>query len=311
MAHDRRFRFGAQVHRASSAREWRDTARKAEDLGFSTLTLPDHFGDQFAPAPALMAAADATTALRVGALVWDNDYRHPLVLAKELATLDLLSDGRLEIGLGAGWMLADYEASGIPYDPPAVRIERFAEGLAVIKGLLGPGPFSFSGRHYRIADHEGRPKPVQQPRPPILVGGGGRRVLSLAAREADIVGINADLRAGRGGPETAPNLTVEATDRKLAWVREAAGDRFDRIELHTLVGFAMVTDDPAPILAGMAGHFGCTPDEASHVPVCLVGTAEQMVEELQWRRERWGVSYVTFEGDWEALAPVVARLAGT
>jgi probable F420-dependent oxidoreductase len=309
--HDRRFRFSAQVARAASAREWREIARKAEDLGYSALTVPDHFGDQFAPVPALMAAADATTTLRIGALVWDNDYRHPLVLAKELATLDVLSDGRLEIGLGAGWMRSDYEAGGIPYDPPGVRIERFAEGLAVIKGLLGPEPFSFAGRHYRIADHDGRPKPVQQPRPPILIGGGGRRILSLAAREADIVGINADLRAGAGGPETAPNLTVAATDRKLAWVREAAGERFADIELHTLVGFAMVTDDAAPILAGMASHFGCTPEEVAHVPVCLVGTVEQMVEELQWRRERWGISYVTFEGDWEALAPVVARLAGT
>lgn len=311
MPHDRRFRFSAQVSRAGSAREWREVARKAEDLGFSALTVPDHFGDQLAPVPALMAAADATTTLRIGALVWDNDYRHPLVLAKELATLDLLSDGRLEIGLGAGWMRADYEAAGIPYDPPATRVERCAEGLAVVKGLLGPGPFSFAGRHYRISDHDGTPKPAQQPRPPILVGGGGRRVLSLAAREADIVGINANLRAGTGGPETAPNLSVAATDRKLAWVREAAGERFADLELHTLVGFVMVTDDPGPILAGMAGHFGCTPAEAAHVPVCLVGTVDQMVEELQWRRERWGISYVTFEGDWEAVAPVVARLAGT
>src|SRR2546422_4083660 len=157
----RPFRFAAQIAGAGSAREWADHARKAEDLGYSTLTMPDHFGDQLAPMPALVAAADATTHLRVGTLVFCNDYKHPLVLAKEAATLDLLSDGRLELGLGAGWMRSDYDASGIPYDPPATRVERFEEGLAVIKGLLGGGPFSFSGNHYTITAHEGTPKPVQ------------------------------------------------------------------------------------------------------------------------------------------------------
>src|SRR5437016_13355822 len=146
----RPFRFAAQIAGAGSAREWADQARKAEDLGYSSLTMPDHFGDQLAPVPALMAAAAATTDLRIGTLVFDNDYKHPLVLAKEAATLDLLSDGRLELGLGAGWLRSDYEASGIPYDPPAVRIDRFEEGLAIVKGLLEGGPFSFSGKHYTI-----------------------------------------------------------------------------------------------------------------------------------------------------------------
>ena len=157
--------------------------------------MPDHFGDQLAPVPALQCAADATTTLRLGALVYDNDYKHPVVLAKELATMDVLSDGRVEIGLGAGWMVSDYEQAGIPYDPPGVRVSRFIEGLAVIKGALGDGPFSFHGEHYTITDYDGFPKPVQSP-PPVLIGGGGPRVLTFAAREADIVGINGTLTSG-------------------------------------------------------------------------------------------------------------------
>jgi len=196
MTHPRKIRFGIQLATATTGAEWAELARKAEDLGYSTLFMPDHFGDQLAPVPALMAAADATTTLNVGALVFDNDYKHPLVLAKEMATQDVLSGGRLEIGLGAGWMEADYRAAGMAYDRPGVRIDRFAEGLAVIKGAMADGPFSFSGDHYTITDHDGRPKPVQQPHPPLLIGGGGRRVLSIAAREADIVGINASMAAG-------------------------------------------------------------------------------------------------------------------
>ena len=179
MSHPRRFRFGAQLSRAPEATgaSWADQARKAEALGYSTLLMPDHFGDQLAPVPAIMAAADATTTLRVGALVFDNDYRHPLVLAKEAATIDLLSDGRLELGLGAGWMRTDYEQSGIGYDPPAVRVDRFDEGVQVLKGLLAAdGPYSFSGKHYTIAEHIPTPRPTQRPHPPLVIGGGGRRV---------------------------------------------------------------------------------------------------------------------------------------
>src|ERR1700691_6503155 len=165
MTHSRRFRFAAQLSKApeATARSWADQARKTEDLGSSTLLVPDNFGDQLAPVPALMAAADATTALRVGALVFDNDYRHPVVLAKEAATLDLLSGGRLELGLGAGWMRSDYDESGIDYDTPAVRVDRFEEGVAVITGLLeSEGPFSFSGQHYQVSEHTGTPRPAQR-----------------------------------------------------------------------------------------------------------------------------------------------------
>jgi probable F420-dependent oxidoreductase len=313
MAPARRFRFAAQIEKATSAKEWADTARKAEDLGYSTLTLPDHFGDQLAPVPAMMAAAAATTSLRIGTLVFCNDYRHPLILAKEAATMDLLSDGRLELGLGAGWMKTDYEQSGLRYDLPAVRVDRFEEAISVIKGLMADGPVSFQGRHYTISDHEGLPKPVQRPHPPIVIGGGGRRVLSIAAREADIVGINANLKEGLGGAETAPDLTPARTTEKIGWVREAAGGRFDDIELNMLIGFAMVTDDARSIAAAMAPNFGgITEEEALQVPVCLVGTVDFMVDELRRRRDEWGFSYVGFDsGTWEAMAPVVSRLAGT
>ncbi len=165
MAHPRRFRFGVQAKTATSGEDWAAMARKVEDLGYSTLFVPDHFGDELAPVPALMAAADATTELRVGALVFDNDYRHPVVLAKEAATIDLLSGGRLELGLGAGWLTTDYEQSGIPLDPPGVRVDRMVEGLAVIKGMFAEGPFSFAGEHYTIDGLDGLPKPLTQPRP--------------------------------------------------------------------------------------------------------------------------------------------------
>jgi probable F420-dependent oxidoreductase len=312
MARVRPFRFAAQLDKAGSRKEWADAARKVEELGYSTLTMPDHFGDQLAPVPGLMAVADATTTLRIGTLVWDNDYKHPLVLGKEAATLDLLSDGRLEFGLGAGWMKTDYEQSGIPYDTPAVRVDRFEEALVVLKGLWGEGPFSYEGTHYRISNHDGLPKPLQRPHPPIVIGGGGRRVLSIAARHADIVSVNPNLKEGLGGPETAPNATPAATARKLEWVKEAAGDRFDDIELNVLIGFTLVTDKPGAVADAMAPAFGISSDEALHVPLCLIGTIDSMVEELQRRREEWGFSYIGFDGgSWEAMAPVVARLAGT
>ncbi len=315
MTHARPFRFAVQLSKAAepSARAWAEQARRAEDLGYSALLMPDHFGDQLSPVPALAAAAAATERLRIGALVFDNDYRHPLILAKEAATLDVLSDGRLELGLGAGWMKSDYEQSGIGYDPPAVRVDRFEEAVGVIKGLLETqGPFSFAGKHYSVTEHTATPRPVQQPRPPILIGGGGKRVLSIAANHAEIVGINVNLRSGEVGADAASDATPEATRRKVAWVREAAGARFETIELNTLIGFVHVTDRPSDVLGPMAETFGIDAADAGHVPLALVGTLEAMAEELEWRREQYCLSYFAIEAEaWEVFAPVVARLAGT
>ncbi|HEV3280757.1 MAG TPA: TIGR03621 family F420-dependent LLM class oxidoreductase [Acidimicrobiales bacterium] len=315
MAHDRKFRFAAQLGTtpARTAAAWAEQARRAEELGYSALLMPDHFGDQLAPVPALAAVACATTQLRIGALVFGNDYRHPCVLAKEAATLDLLSEGRFELSLGAGWMRTDYEETGIPYDESKVRVERFEEAVQVLQGLLRTdGPFSFSGSHYQVSEHSLLPRPVQKPGPPLIIGGGGKRVLSFAGRHADIVSINVNLAAGTGGAETAPNATPERTREKIAWVREAAGSRFDELELNALIGFVMVSDDATGVAEAMAPHFGITPDEALHVPLALLGTLEQMTEELQWRREEYGISYWSIESDsWEALGPVVSALAGT
>jgi probable F420-dependent oxidoreductase len=236
----RRFRFGVQLSQAGSRKEWLEQVRKAEDLGYSTIFMPDHFGNQLAPVPALMAAAENSN-LRIGALVWDNDYRHPVVFAKELATLDLLTEGRLEVGLGAGWMRSDYEQSGIDYDPPKVRVDRFEEGLTVIKGLLAGDHVKHEGTHYKV-DHRTVPTGVQKP-PPILVGGGGRRVLGIAGREADIVSVNFNLRGGEVSAELGRDAVVEAIDNKIEWVKAGAGDRFDDIELSATVFMATVTDD--------------------------------------------------------------------
>src|SRR3982074_714474 len=246
------FRFGVQEHSAPSGKAWSDRARLVEALGYQVLYLPDHFGEQLAPIAALMSAADATSTLRVGSLVFDNDYRHPVVLEKEVAALGLLSDGRFDFGLGAGWLASDYTQAGIPYDSPGVRIERMEEGLKIIKGLLAGGSFSFTGKHYKITDLEGWPLPVQKPHPPVLISGGGRRMLSLAAREADIVNVNFDLREGRINQELVRTGMAQATDEKLSWIKEAAGERIDQIELSVTIFLATVTDDREAMAAGVA-----------------------------------------------------------
>jgi len=306
-----KFRFAVQTSSGRTREEWAEKARKVESLGYSTLLIPDHFNDQLAPMPAMMAAADATTTLRVGSLVLDNDYKHPLVHAKEAATIDVLSGGRLEFGLGAGWMRTDYDASGMVYDPPGVRISRFKEGLTVIKGLLGEGPVNFAGTYYTITNHEGTPKPVQKPLP-ILVGGGGKRVLSIAAREANIVGINFNLEQGAVNRTTMQTGGAGSTDEKIGWIRAAAGSRFDELELNVTVFVAIVTDDQAGMAERVAPGFGMSPAEVLDSPHALIGSVDQIVETLQARREHYGISYVAFSGDgFDRLAPVVARLAGT
>ena len=312
MATDRRFRFGAQLSYACTSEDWAAKARRVEALGYATLCVPDHFDDQLAPLPALVAAAAATEILRVGTLVLDNDYRHPLVTAKEAATVDLLSGGRFELGMGAGWLGSDYQQSGIPCDPPGVRIDRLEEGLAVVKGLLAGGKFSFSGRHYTVTAHPGTPLPVQRPHPPILVGGGSRRILSLAGREADIVSVNFDLRSGSIGPHLGATATAGATAEKVGWVREAAGDRFDQVELSHTVYLTMVTDDRYEVAAGLGSGFGLDAEQVLAMPNFAIGTVVEIADELQRRRDELGFSYVVVGGEChEAMAPVVERLAGT
>jgi probable F420-dependent oxidoreductase len=306
----RGFRFGVQVSKETSAKGWAELARRTEAAGYEVLTMPDHFTDQLAPIPALMAAASATTSLRVGALVFDNDYKHPVVLAKELATIDLLSEGRLEIGLGAGWMISDYEEAGIPYDSPKVRIDRFIEGVAVIRGAMAEGAFSFSGDHYTITNYNGQPKPVQA-RPPLLIGGGGKRVLSYAAREADIIGINGTMTAGVVGPEALSTMTAESVDEKVAIVAAAGAHRINDIEMNIRTFFVKVTNDRAATVDGISSMFGVSKDMIDASPFALIGSVEECIEQLLERRERWGFSYTIVGAEnIDECAPIVAALRG-
>jgi probable F420-dependent oxidoreductase len=308
----RPFRFGAQVSNARSREKFVEKARKLEDSGYSTMFMPDHFDDQLAPMPALMAAADATTTLRIGSLVFDNDYKHPVVMAKEAATLDLLSGGRLEFGLGAGWMRTDYEQSGIPYDPPGVRVDRFVEGLEVIKGLFTGEPFSFSGKHYTVTELAGTPLPVQRPHPPITIGAGAKRMCRIAGREADIVSVNFSLEAGAIDAAMAVTGLAEATRNKIGWIREGAGDRFDDIELSVTVFMSAIVDNREEFAGMVAQGFGLTAEQGLSIPHFLVGTEQQIIEDLQRRREEYGFSYVVISGGAEeTMAPIVAKLAGT
>ena len=305
------FRFGIQAASQPDRASWVGLAKRAEANGFDVLTMPDHFGDQLAPVPALMAAADATESLRVGALVWDNDYKHPVVLAKELATIDVLSGGRLELGIGAGWMISDYEQSGIAYDRAGVRIDRFIEGLDVIRGCFAEGAFSFSGKHYNVTNYNGLPKPIQSPYPPILIGGGGRRVLSYAAQHADIIGINATLTSGAVGPEAFSTMTAEAVDDKVDIVRSAVTDRLAHIEMNIRAYMVNVTDDAPGSIERFAKTMGVETKMMAETPFALIGPPAKLIEDLLARRERWGFSYIIVGGaDVDSFAPVVAALRG-
>jgi probable F420-dependent oxidoreductase len=306
------FRFAVQASSAESGPAWRELSRKVESLGYSTLYVPDHFGDQWGPIVALTVAAEATSALKVGSLVFDNDYRHPVVLAKEVATLDLVSGGRVEVGLGAGWMRSDYDQSGLSYDGPSVRIERMGEGLSIMRELWAEGKADFSGAHYQVTAAEGQPRPCSKPHPPIIIGGGSPRILRLAATEADIVGVNPNLAAGYVGPEVAESARAERFAERVQWIREAAGARFDQLELQCLTFLVQVVPNRREVVEAMAPVFGMSPEDADRVPIALVGTVEEMVEILQQRREELGFSYwVVHEGEIEAFGPVVERLAGT
>lgn len=307
----RPFRFAVQASRADDAASWRELCRRVEGLGYSALNVPDHLGTQWGPLVALTAAATATQTLIVSSLVFNNDFRNPVVLAKEAATLDLVSSGRFEFGLGAGWLTDDYRASGLRHDRPGERVERLAEALHIVKSLWSTGSCRFTGRHYTV-DATGAPKPFASPYPPVCVGGGGRRILGLAATEADIVGVNASLTAGAAGPEVARSAVAARFDERLTWVREAAGTRFADIELQCYASDTIVTGDRAGALAELASGLGLTADEAAGCPLLLVGTVEEICDQLLAHRQRWGLSYwVVYQDAVDVFAPVVARLAGT
>ena len=315
----RPFRFGVHTSDADTGEQWAAAARRYESLGFSTLMLRDHFDRQLAPLVAMTAAACATQTLRVGCLVFANDYRHPLVLAKELATLDRLSGGRVEVGLGAGWMGSDYEQAGLAFDAPGDRVTRMQESVHLLKAFFAGGPVSFSGAHYTVAAHEMYPEVVRRPGPPFLIVAGGPRMTRFAAAEADIIAVNPATKSNEAWSEqNLADATAEAVDRKIQLIRDSAGDRYDQIEIQIVVPFIVVTDDREGTAAAIAASL---PSDASvdlsaanilSSPYVLIGTEAQICDTLVERRDRWDLSYYVFNDDSiDAAAPIVARLAGT
>lgn len=308
----RPFRFGVNLRTASSAAEWAEKARKVEALGYDVMLIPDHLAELLAPMPALTAAAAATTHLRLGTGVLNNDFRHPVLVAREAATVDVLSGGRLELGLGAGHMQSEYDQAGLQFDLGAARVQRLAESVVLIKRLLQGETVTLAGKHYRVTEHTIHPGPTQRPRPPIFIGGNAPRLLSVAAREADIVGFTGIMFRRGGTRIDVSDFRAAIVDERVQLVRETAGDRFAQLELNVLVQRVILTDnrgEAAAALTGPVGHL--PPDEIFASPYVLIGTVDQMVADLEARRERWGISYVmTHEMFMDALAPVVARLTG-
>ena len=295
---------------------WKDHLRRVEDLGFSTFLIRDHFvpdffGDQPAPLVALANAAALTTRLRLGTMVLAVDYRHPVMLAKEAATLDLLSGGRLELGLGAGWLRREYDTAGLPFDSAGTRIDRLEETVRILDGLFGAGPFSFTGKHYTVASLDGHPKPAQRPRPPILIGGGRRRVLTLAGRLADIVGILTTSVATGTVVDDASERLADSVAQKLAWVREGAGARFPDIEL-SLIPTLLFDEDrerAASDLIATRGWSGVTPSDVLAMPSVFIGSVSEIADQMEERRARYGFSYyVVSDRQLDRAAPLVARL---
>jgi probable F420-dependent oxidoreductase len=310
------FRFLADAFDAGSARELGERARAAEDLGVTTFVLPDHLIPQLAPVPYLATVAALTERLRISAFVHNNDLRHPAVLAQDLATLDVLSGGRLDVAIGAGWNEPEYRAIGLPFDAVSVRQARLGEAIMVLKGCFGERPFSFAGEHYTITEHDGYPKPVQRPHPPFFIGGGGRRTLELAGREAQIVGLAPRILSGQRGDPSS--ITWAATEEKLGWVRDAAGDRFADLELNVYPSQwpIVVTDDLRSEARKVVDHMRertgqeLTEQDVIDSPHIFIGSVDRFVEKFSELRERLGINSFLV-GGLDELGPVVERLAGT
>jgi probable F420-dependent oxidoreductase len=309
------FRFGVINEQMKAPSAWFDHVRRVEALGYTTLLLRDHFvsdffGDQYAPLVALMAAASVTTTLRLGTMVIDNDYRHPVMLAKEAATLDCLSGGRFELGIGAGWLRTEYEQAGLPFDRAGVRIDRLEESIRVMKGIWAEAPTTFAGQHYQVTGINGVPKPLQRPHPPLLIGGGKERMLKLAGREADIVGIlTSDVSSGTLISDIRERMAA-AVHQKIDWIRQGAGHRFDQIEL-SLIPTIIFTDDRRSHIESLIRQQGwdVTVEAVLQMPSMLIGSIEEIAQDLQARRESYGFSYyVVADDQMDSFAPVIEWL---
>lgn len=306
MAHP--FRFGVQISTLPHE-DWQGSVQRIEAMGYSSLFLPDHFGQQWDPTTTMAAVAAVTERLRVGSLVFDIDYRHPVVYAKAAATLHVLSGGRHEFGIGAGWMQTDYVEAGMPYDRPGIRISRLDEGLQIIRSMWQNDLTSFEGEHYNIRDIKATAIP-DGGRPAVLIGGGGKRVLSLAGRHADIVGINPTMVEGKISAATAADSTAERVREKVNWVRSAAekaGRDPDAIEFNSLTFVTVITDDPAGLRRSLSSSSGMTVAQVAECPLFLTGPASEIRDSLHKRREETGISYVVIQGGDEALLERFAK----
>jgi probable F420-dependent oxidoreductase len=307
----RPFRFGAIVSGAADAAKWGEICRRVEDSGCTTVYLPDHFGEQFALMPALAAALEASMTLRAGALVASNDYGHPVIHAKELATLDVLSGGRVDWGIGAGWLDREYQQAGIRFDAGSVRAARMCEAVTVMKGLFADGECSFSGTHYNIDGLDGRPKPTQRPHPPLTIGAQGWRLLSFAAKEADVISVAPSLSCRQLGAISPRQSVEEAVDEQIRWIREAAADRLSSIELNMVAAPLAVTKHRSTAAENVAARIGLTPAEALRAPHVWIGTTAELCDKLEYQRERWAVSsWAVNMNALPAVASVIERLAG-
>jgi probable F420-dependent oxidoreductase len=315
------FRFAVQATNAAGGREWRETVRKVEDLGYSTLFLADHYlgpgpaqkvartpRQDLAPIAAMAAAAALSETLRIGCRVFCIDYHLPAVLAKEAATLDLLSDGRLEMGIGAGWSETEYNAMGLTFDRPGRRIAKLAEVVALIRAHWDGEQLDFAGQLFQVRGYAGRPQPVQRPHPPIMIGGGGPRMLAFAGREADIVSMSSVPFVARDSDGRDPQAVAR---HRIDVVRAAAGERYGRLEIESSPYFTAVTEDPGGALAQAAASTGIPVDVLRTHPNVMIGSLETIVETLFSRRESLGVNYVTVQqSQIESFAPVVDQLRG-
>ncbi|HVH65704.1 MAG TPA: TIGR03621 family F420-dependent LLM class oxidoreductase [Candidatus Acidoferrum sp.] len=302
------FRFSVTANQPRSKADWMAFAQRVEGLGFDSLSIPDHFGPRLAIAPALVLAAHATGRLRVRSFVYDNDFRHPALLAQEIATIDNLTDGRFDFGIGAGWLKSEYDAAGLRFDPGSVRVERLFEALEIITRLLGGAALTYEGKHYQLRDLSAGFPPVQRPHPPIVIGGGGRRLLTLAAMRADVISVMPGSRPDGSGLEDR-DASLVAFKQKIAWIKEAAGDRFDHLELNTLVQAVVITEDAHGEARRMAPRWNASAEELLDSPLLLIGTIDEIGATLERRREELGISSTTvFEKDHEDLARVIPRL---
>jgi probable F420-dependent oxidoreductase len=320
----RPFRFGVQSYFADSPQGWRDQARRAEDLGFSTFSVADHVlgpgpalsamnhpVQNVAAMPAMAVAIEATSTIKIGSRVFCIDYRQPVMFAKEVATLDFFSEGRLELGLGAGWLHGEYDAMGVQWDRAGIRLDRLEETIGLLRAHFGEGLVDVAGEHVNASGFEGLPKPSNGT-PPIMIGGGAQRILGIAGREADIVSLNFNNSSGKIGPAGVGSSTAALTAEKIGWIRDGAGARFDDLEIEIGAYFTVVTDEREATLAKMAPMFALEPDQFAEHPHALIGPVEAICDQLVERRETYGISYITFSGSvMEAVAPIVERLTGT